>query len=108
MRTSLAIAVVLGFAVQPGAQPLGAKLTGRVVVMKNGKPGNNKDVWVYLERIDGGRRKVPTPVNKVISQEKRAFNPMVQVIPAGSTIAFPNNDDRDHNVFSPSKASSDQ
>ena len=46
------------------------------------------------------------PVNAVLEQKNRRFLPDTLVIPAGSTVSFPNRDPIFHNVFSLSKLSS--
>lgn len=61
-------------------------------------------VAVYLE---GGPKSPPTEFTKEsIEQRDRRFVPDLVVIPAGSTISFPNFDPIFHNVFSLSKAKS--
>ena len=61
-------------------------------------------VAVYLE---GGPKSPVTEFTKAsIEQKERRFVPDLVVIPAGSTVAFPNFDPIFHNVFSLSKAKS--
>jgi plastocyanin len=56
-------------------------------------------VAIYLEG------KLPaTPIQAVMKQKNRRFVPDLHVIPAGSTVTFPNLDVIFHNVFSLSKA----
>lgn len=55
-------------------------------------------VVIYLE----GERP-SKPVTATIAQENRQFVPDMVVIPAGSTVSFPNQDPIFHNVFSLSK-----
>ncbi len=45
-----------------------------------------------------------SPINLELIQEKRQFSDEVVIVPAGSTVAFPNRDPIFHNVFSLSKA----
>ncbi|HEY7392504.1 MAG TPA: carboxypeptidase regulatory-like domain-containing protein [Bryobacteraceae bacterium] len=60
-------------------------------------------VAVYLEGGQGGGR----PGQEVsMEQKNRRFVPDMLVIPAGSTVSFPNDDPIFHNVFSLSKAKS--
>jgi plastocyanin len=47
-----------------------------------------------------------TPVTVELAQEDRRFTPDLVVVPAGSTVSFPNMDPIFHNVFSLSKAKS--
>jgi plastocyanin len=60
-------------------------------------------VAVYLEGAQSSSG--PAQVN-VMEQKNRRFVPDMLVIPAGSTISFPNSDPIFHNVFSLSKAKS--
>ena len=61
-------------------------------------------VAVYLE---GGPKSPSTEITKAsIEQRDRRFVPDLVVIPAGSTVSFPNFDPIFHNVFSLSKAKS--
>ena len=46
------------------------------------------------------------PITAELSQEDRRFSPDLVVVPAGSTVSFPNMDPIFHNVFSLSKAKS--
>lgn len=84
----------------------GGTVTGTVTVRENGQPPKTKrdDVFVYLEQVSP-RRKRPrasTLPLREIRQEKEQFVPHVLVVPAGTTVAFPNYDHEEHNVFSPS------
>ncbi len=58
-------------------------------------------VVVYLEGALGAK-----PLNATMEQKERRFSPDLLVIPAGSTVSFPNLDPIFHNVFSLSKAKS--
>ena len=83
-------------AVKPG------QITGSVVFFKDGneeKPPSN--AFVYLIPLRGTKLAM-TPVTRAIRQYKQDFSPSQLVIPTGSTVAFPNDDRIDHNVFSPS------
>ncbi len=57
-------------------------------------------VVVFIE----GPGPATKPVVATIDQKKRHFEPEVVVVPAGSTVQFPNSDPVFHNVFSLSKA----
>jgi len=61
-------------------------------------------VAVYLE--GGPKSSVTESIKASIEQKDRRFVPDLVVIPAGSTVAFPNFDPIFHNVFSLSKAKS--
>lgn len=58
-------------------------------------------VVVYVEGALGSK-----PVTASMEQKERRFLPDLLVVPAGSTVAFPNLDPIFHNVFSLSKAKS--
>src|SRR5579885_1593325 len=60
-------------------------------------------VAIYLEGAQG--ESGPAKEN-VMEQKNRRFVPDMLVIPAGSTVSFPNSDPIFHNVFSLSKAKS--
>jgi plastocyanin len=55
-------------------------------------------VVVYLEG-----RSVSAPVTAILGQKNRRFTEDLLVVPAGSTVSFPNEDPIFHNVFSLSK-----
>lgn len=58
-------------------------------------------VAIYLE---GEGLPAGAPVAAELRQEKRQFTERIVIVPAGSTVAFPNGDPIFHNVFSLSKA----
>lgn len=62
------------------------------VVTQGGKPLANAAVW-----FEGGAR--GAPIRASIDQRDRAFSPHVSVVPVGTTVVFPNNDQLFHNVF---------
>jgi plastocyanin len=59
-------------------------------------------VVVYLD----GERAASTPITAEMEQQNRRFAPDLVVIPAGSSVSFPNFDPIFHNVFSLSKPKS--
>lgn len=91
---ALVVAVVVA-ASAAEAQP--ATVAGKLVVQeKGGKPARDVDAAVIWLEVAG-----PLPARRAeISTEKKTFSPRVVVVPAGSTIAFPNHDPFNHNVFS--------
>jgi plastocyanin len=95
-----ALLAVMPLAMPRAQQAGGGTITGAVVVLDGSKAGNCSDVWVYLRRKRGAQP-TPAPVTETISQEDTEFMPHVRVVPMGSTIAFPNKDTTEHNVFSP-------
>lgn len=62
-------------------------------------------VVVYLEGIDSATGDSPAPAVEV-EQRDRRFIPDLVVVPAGSTVSFPNMDPIFHNIYSLSKAKS--
>lgn len=64
-----------------------------------------ESVVVALEPLDGIQQSPsPAPLNIEIKQIDREFVPAVTVIPVGSLVSFPNQDDILHHVYSFSKA----
>jgi plastocyanin len=99
----LTIALLALASPAPGA-PAGGTVTGHVIARKERKSAPIDDVWVYLEHVKPRRKRSGTtaPPAREIRQEKETFSPHVLVVAAGTTIAFPNYDRQEHNVFSPS------
>jgi plastocyanin len=64
-------------------------------------PNELKEVVVFLESDSSSPDK---PAQAELRQHNRRFEPQLLVIPAGSTVSFPNSDPVFHNVFSLSKA----
>jgi plastocyanin len=58
---------------------------------------------VTARPLDGTPRK-PAPLKAVMDQVNRAFAPDLLVIPAGSTVTFPNSDSVSHQIYSFSPA----
>lgn len=79
-RPALAADVNLTFIAQDTAEPL----TGVVVMVEGGS--------------------IPAPVASSVAQKDRAFVPHVLVVPTGSPVSFPNNDNTQHHVYSFSPA----
>ena len=61
---------------------------------------------VYLEGGPAPASVRAEPVTAEMEQQNRRFSPDLVVIPAGSSVSFPNFDPIFHNVFSLSKAKS--
>jgi plastocyanin len=86
-----------------GDGPLAARVAGRIVILeKDNKPSPDLgDAVVYLDA--GGAAAVgttPRPVTVEIAITEKVYAPHVVVVPAGSTVRFPNHDPFNHNVFS--------
>lgn len=58
------------------------------------------DVGQAVAWLESSRAIPTTPATAQIGTEKKEFSPHVLVIPAGSTVSFPNHDPFNHNVFS--------
>jgi len=56
--------------------------------------------------IEGGHLPAPAPAAATLAQHRQRFEPEIVVVPAGSTVTFPNQDPIFHNVFSLSHARS--
>ena len=102
-RFFLAILALAQAAAGPSTSPTGRTIRGEVVVRKNGVE-QKAEAWVYLEDVTKHRRRSGLPgtgIRAEIRQKGKEFVPHVVVIPAGAVVAFPNYDDEEHNVFSP-------
>jgi len=100
MRHILAICTLLA-AASAAADPATGTVTGTVVAVKSGKPVKAEYLYVYLRPAKlphyPGRGKTFQ-----IHQKDKQFVPHVLVVPTGSVVEFPNDDDHEtHNVFSP-------
>jgi plastocyanin len=75
---------------------------GRLTVLDRGD-SQAADVGQAVVWLETATPVATKPVEVEISTASKAFTPHVLVIPAGSTVAFPNHDPFNHNVFSLSK-----
>jgi plastocyanin len=96
-RTAAVTAVLLGLA--GAAAPVAAQTVVAGSVRVAIRPGvAPSPVVVYAQPLE---KPVPAgPASFTLSQKNKAFTPSVLGVPAGSTIAFPNEDAIFHNVFS--------
>lgn len=102
-RALFAIVILAQAAPVPStsAPATGVTISGHVAVVKHGAK-QKADSWVYLEDVK--RRPTTQPgagVAAEIRQKGEQFVPHVVVVPTGAVVAFPNYDDKEHNVFSP-------
>jgi plastocyanin len=89
------LAPVFMFALAPAA--VAADVTGRVETHTAPRTRPAQAI-VYAEPVD---RPAPTrPATLRLLQRDKTFIPAVMVVPVGSTVDFPNQDDIFHNVFS--------
>ena len=79
------------------AQP--AVVSGRVTMLdKEDRPAD--DVGQAVLWLSGPAAQPRPPVETEIGTSRKEFSPHVLVVPVGSTVAFPNHDPFNHNVFS--------
>lgn len=91
--------LVFAVAPHPGDLPAPVTVSGRVTMVERGKRGASDvgQAVIWLE----GSGVTPIPPRQVsVLTEGKEFRPRVTVVPAGSTVVFPNNDPFNHNVFS--------
>jgi plastocyanin len=94
-------AVLLAFLV--AASAAGGTVTGKVVLVKDGKElsdASNVVVWVEGTRKSGSAPTPQPPKSGEMKQASKRFQPRVVAIPKNSTVEFPNADPIYHNVFS--------
>jgi plastocyanin len=61
-----------------------------------GRPVENAIVWVQ----QAGEKNPPAPIQGEVIQKNRQFLPPLSVVPVGSAIRFPNQDNVQHHVYS--------
>lgn len=84
----------------PNSYAQSGAISGRVEIQdKKGRAVDVDEALVWLE--GAGNAGVAAKRAEVLTEDK-AFVPRVTVVPVGSTVAFPNHDPFDHNVFSTS------
>lgn len=102
----MAVSAVLAGSVA-GTAPAAAQagqVSGRITIQeKNNAPSPDLgDAVVYLV----GQGAALAPARFEITISDKTFSPHVLVVPVGTTVAFPNHDPFDHNVFSVSDSNS--
>ncbi|HXJ29220.1 MAG TPA: hypothetical protein VNG35_01195 [Gemmatimonadales bacterium] len=105
-RWSAAVCAVLAGSLA-GPTPAAAQaghLSGRITIQEknNASTTDLGDAVVYLE----GQGVSLAPARFEITISDKTFSPHVLVVPVGTTVAFPNHDPFDHNVFSVSDSNS--
>lgn len=80
-----------------------AEVSGRVTMLDQEDQGGD-DVGQAVIWLSGPPARSRPPVETEINTSKKEFSPHVLVVPVGSTVAFPNHDPFNHNVFSLSEA----
>lgn len=100
MKRYFIISIVIGLLAYAPTQAGAGNITGSVKVKGLRSPAN---VLVYLTNAPA----VTVDLSKtqfVMDQQNLAFLPHILPLPVGATVAFPNHDKVDHNVFSLSRA----
>lgn len=104
-RTQLPVLLALIVLIcRPAPAGNGGTISGTVVVAKDGKvvpPETISYLYAYVEEKKPSRRP-GDGMTATITQTDQRFEPNVVVIPEGATVWFPNKDDENHSVFSPS------
>ena len=103
IRRSFGIWIVpVALALSAGKVPLlaqGVTVTGQVTLLDKGG-GPPSDVGQAVVWLTGDQAPAGTPATVEIATEDKQFVPRLIVVPRGSTVAFPNHDPFNHNVFS--------
>src|SRR5512140_930043 len=104
LRSTLLVLLALAQSGPAANTPAGGTVRGRIRVIDGGKPVVRGGLYVYLEPVRPRRGRAVPGAGKTaeIRQVDRSFVPKVPVVPVGTVVAFPNYDNEDHNVFSPS------
>jgi len=99
---TLAIARTPDAAPDRKPEPKPGRITGKVAFFKNGREQTPPtDAFVYLLPLRRTKMAMK-PEFRQIHQKGQDFTPSRVVIPTGSSVGFPNDDNINHNVFSPS------
>lgn len=95
---------IAGFAPSAPAAAQAGHVSGRITIQEkdNATSPDLGDAVVYLE----GHGVSLAPARLEIAISDKTFSPHVLVVPVGSTVAFPNHDPFNHNVFSVSDSNS--
>ena len=105
MRSDLAVALLCGLSACTSATArTGDKDKGGAVV--GTISGLHPDRYPVVVFLEGKRAEPEKPRLHRIGQKGLEFKPAFLVVSAGDTVAFPNDDDVSHNVFSVSRAKS--
>jgi plastocyanin len=80
-----------------GAQPV--DVAGRVTLLEK-EDRRGEDVGQAVVWLSGPAARPRPAIPTEIGTSKKEFSPHVVVVPAGSTVSFPNHDPFNHNVFS--------
>ena len=100
-KFALALAFLLG-ALAPCSSAQGVNVTGRVTTYGGANPprGISAVVWLVPAVQQASDPPALKPVDAVLRQKNKAFEPHLLAVTKGSTVQFPNLDPWFHNVFS--------
>jgi plastocyanin len=100
-KFALLTGLALGCCVTASLGAQDVSVTGRVVLEGAGhnSPANSTVVWLTPIGADPDSASVP-PMDAVLQQKNKTFEPHLLVVTKGSTVEFPNRDPWFHNVFS--------
>ncbi len=90
---------LLGVSGLAGRTQVASPVSGRISILY-GVSRPARDVGGAVVWLEAGHPEDVTPANVQVIMTGKAFRPSVVVVPVGSTVAFPNRDGFDHNVFS--------
>lgn len=96
IRLASIAVVALAAVVAPESSDAGP-VTGRVQTL-SAEGVAPASAIVYAEPIDASAARAPARLT--LGQKNKTFQPHILAVPVGSTVAFPNNDQIFHNVFS--------
>ena len=96
--------IATGLTVLGGLLKAASALAAAIVVSVQGSDGRPLAGAVLTIHTLSGTNRPGAPVSAVMDQVDRAFVPDLLVIPAGSTVAFPNSDSVSHQIYSFSPA----
>ena len=91
----------------PSATPQTATIAGQVTFTRDGQVVPYDDGFVYLQESKHPKATGGDTFKAKIVQQGRKFVPRSLVVPLGAEIAFPNLDQEEHNVFSPTEPTFD-
>jgi plastocyanin len=92
-------ALLLGLSLPAALGAQGVAVTGRLTIQeRDGRAANDQAQAVVW--LTGPAAPAPTPDTLEMATEGKQFVPHIIVAPLGSTVAFPNHDPFNHNVFS--------
>jgi plastocyanin len=99
------VCLLLAGAALPLRAQAGVAVSGRVTLLER-EEQRSSDVGQAVLWLTGDHARAGTPTTTEMATEGKQFVPHLAVVPLGSSIAFPNHDPFNHNVFSLSQEAS--